>query len=100
MGGYSNATELADYLVAKGIPFREAHHIVGEAVVYAIKQSKPLEDLAVSEFQQFSDVISDDVYPILSLESTLEKRQALGGVSPAQISYAINQAETYLKNRS
>jgi len=100
MGGYSNATELADYLVAKGIPFREAHHIVGEAVVYAIKQGKPLEGLAVSEFQQFSNVISDDVYPILSLESTLEKRQALGGVSPTQVAYAINQAEAYLKTRN
>ena len=99
MGGYSNATELADYLVAKGIPFREAHHIVGEAVVYAIQQAKPLENLSVTEFQQFSTVIGDDVYPILSLESTLEKRQALGGVNPAQIEFALTQAENYLNQR-
>ena len=99
MGGYSNATELADYLVAKGIPFREAHHIVGEAVVYAIGQQKPLEDLSIAEFQQFNAVIADDVYPILSLESTLAKRQALGGVCAEQIAFALQQAEQHLTAR-
>ena len=99
MGGYSNATELADYLVAKGIPFREAHHIVGEAVVYAIGQQKPLEDLSIAEFQQFNAVIADDVYPILSLESTLAKRQALGGVCAEQIAFALQQAEQHLTVR-
>ncbi len=74
--GYSNATELADYLVAKGVPFREAHHIVGEAVVEAIRQGKPLEDLPLSELQKFSLVIGEDVYPILSLQSCLDKRAA------------------------
>ncbi|VTR37232.1 Argininosuccinate lyase [Serratia fonticola] len=63
------ATELADYLVAKGVPFREAHHIVGEAVVEAIRQGKPLEDLPLSDLQKFNSVIGDDVYPILSLQS-------------------------------
>ncbi len=62
--GYANATELADYLVVKGVPFREAHHIVGEAVVEAIRQGKPLEDLPLSELQKFSQVIGEDVYPI------------------------------------
>jgi len=100
MGGYSNATELADYLVAKGIPFREAHHIVGEAVVYAITQQKPLESLTVAEFKQFNTVIADDVYPILSLESTLAKRQALGGVCAEQIAHALQQAEQHLAARS
>ena len=100
MGGYSNATELADYLVAKGIPFREAHHIVGEVVVYAITQQKPLENLTVAEFKQFNAVIADDVYPILSLESTLAKRQALGGVCAEQIAHALQQAEQHLAARS
>jgi argininosuccinate lyase len=67
--GYANSTELADYLVAKGVPFREAHHIVGEAVVEAIRQGKPLEDLALADLQKFSAVIGDDVYPILALQS-------------------------------
>ncbi|MDX6941270.1 argininosuccinate lyase, partial [Enterobacter kobei] len=60
--GYANATELADYLVAKGVPFREAHHIVGETVVEAIRQGKPLEALSLADLQKFSQVIGDDVY--------------------------------------
>lgn len=87
--GYANATELADYLVAKGVPFREAHHIVGEAVVEAIRQGKPLEELPLSELQKFSQVIGEDVYPILSLQSCLDKRAAKGGVSPQQVAQAI-----------
>lgn len=84
--GYANSTELADYLVAKGVPFREAHHIVGEAVVEAIKRGVALEALKLSELQQFSRVIGDDVYPILSLQSCLDKRNAKGGVSLHQVS--------------
>ncbi|MEL0629102.1 argininosuccinate lyase [Psychromonas aquatilis] len=98
-GGYSNATELADYLVAKGIPFREAHHIVGVAVVAAIEKGVPLEDLTVAEFKVFSEVIEDDVYPILTLEATLAARKALGGVSPTQIEYALTSAEERLASR-
>ena len=91
--GYSNATELADYLVAKGVPFRDSHHIVGEAVVYAIGQNKPLEALSVAEFQQFSSVIGEDVYAILSLESCLAKRNAKGGVAPQRVAEAIAAAK-------
>ncbi len=94
--GYSNATELADYLVAKGIPFREAHHIVGEAVVYAISKREPLEELSVAEFKQFHAVIDEDVYPILSLESCLEKRCAKGGVNPQCVAEAIRTAKECL----
>jgi len=98
-GGYSNATELADYLVAKGIPFREAHHIVGVAVVAAIEKGVPLEDLSVAEFKQFSDVIEEDVYPTLTLEATLAARTALGGVSPQQVEFALTAAEERLAKR-
>ncbi len=91
--GYSNATELADYLVAKGVPFRDSHHIVGETVVYAIQVQKGLEDLTVQEFRQFSDVIGEDVYPILSLQSCLDKRNAKGGVSPLRVAEAIEEAK-------
>lgn len=94
--GYSNATELADYLVAKGVPFRDSHHIVGEAVVYAISKEKALEELRVDEFKQFSDVIAEDVYAILSLDSCLNKRCAKGGVSPLRVAEAIEQAEQRL----
>ncbi|MCG6202639.1 argininosuccinate lyase [Psychromonas antarctica] len=98
-GGYSNATELADYLVAKGIPFREAHHIVGVAVVFAIEKAVPLEELTVTEFKQFSDVIEDDVYPTLTLEATLAARKAQGGVAPEQIEFALTEAEKRLIGR-
>ncbi len=87
--GYSNATELADYLVGKNIPFREAHHIVGEVVLAAIEKGCPLEDLTISQLQEFSDQIEQDVYQHLSIESTLDKREALGGTSRAQVEKAI-----------
>ncbi|EGR1463992.1 argininosuccinate lyase [Vibrio cholerae] len=96
--GYSNATELADYLVAKGIPFREAHHIVGVAVVAAISKGVALEELSLAELQQFSPLIEQDVYPILTIESCLEKRCALGGVSPKQVAHAVQQAQTRVKS--
>lgn len=97
--GYANATELADYLVAKGIPFREAHHIVGVAVVGAIAKGCALEELSLQELQEFSDVIDNDVYEILTIESCLEKRSALGGVSPKQVAYAVDQADKRLAQR-
>ena len=94
--GYANSTELADYLVAKGVPFREAHHIVGEAVVEAIKQGVALESLSLAQLQQFSAVIEEDVYPILALQSCLDKRNAQGGVSPQQVARAITEAKQRL----
>ena len=94
--GYANSTELADYLVAKGVPFREAHHIVGEAVVEAINQGKALEALSLQDLQKFSSVIGDDVYPILELQSCLDKRAAKGGVSPQQVAQAIADAKARL----
>ncbi|ENO1827212.1 argininosuccinate lyase [Vibrio parahaemolyticus] len=97
--GYANATELADYLVAKGIPFREAHHIVGVVVVGAIAKGCALEELSLQELQEFSDVIDNDVYDILTIESCLEKRSALGGVSPKQVAYAVDQADKRLAQR-
>ncbi|QLB20460.1 argininosuccinate lyase [Vespertiliibacter pulmonis] len=91
--GYANATELADYLVAKGVPFREAHHIVGETVVYAMSQCKALEALSLTEFNQFHQAIADDVYAILSLDSCLSKRCAKGGVNLERVNEAILQAK-------
>ncbi|KGD74459.1 argininosuccinate lyase [Pantoea vagans] len=94
--GYANSTELADYLVAKGVPFREAHHIVGEVVVAAIGQGVALEALSLSQLKQFSTVIGEDVYPILALQSCLDKRNAQGGVSPQQVARAIGDAKQRL----
>ena len=98
-GGYSNATELADYLVGKGIPFREAHSIVGRIVLYAISKQKALEDMDGSEYKEFSDVISDDVYPVLQLENILAKRNIKGGVAPAQTKIELEILTKQLSER-
>lgn len=87
--GYANATELADYLVSKDIPFREAHHIVGEVVLAAIDKGVPLEDLSITQLQEFSNKIEQDVYQNLTIESTLDKREALGGTSRSQVEKAL-----------
>jgi len=94
--GYANATQLTDYLVAQGVPFREAHHIVGEEVVEATRQGKALEALSLVDLQKFSSTIGEDVYPILSLQSCLDKRAAQGGVSPQQVASAIAAAKARL----
>lgn len=79
----------------KGVPFRDSHHIVGETVVYAIEVHKGLEDLSIEEFHQFSDAIEEDVYEILSLQSSLDKRCAKGGVSPLRVAEAIAEAKKF-----
>ncbi|WP_286263386.1 argininosuccinate lyase [Thalassotalea atypica] len=91
--GYANATELADYLVGKDIPFREAHHIVGEVVLAAIDKGCPLEDLTLTQLRAYSDTIEQDVYQHLSIESTLDKREALGGTSRAQVQKTIDDIQ-------
>ncbi|MBQ4862321.1 argininosuccinate lyase [Pseudoalteromonas sp. MMG013] len=92
-GGHANATELADYLVAKGIPFREGHHIVGELVQVAIAKQKNLEQLPIEEFKAVCDAIEEDVYPVLEIDACIAARQALGGTSLPQVSDAIKTAK-------
>jgi argininosuccinate lyase len=87
--GYANATELADYLVAKGIPFRTAHDISGQAVVLAISKGKALEHLSVEELQTVHADIQDDVYPVLELEAVLNKRSVLGGTNKELVTRAV-----------
>ncbi|BBN82882.1 bifunctional protein ArgH [Pseudoalteromonas sp. A25] len=92
-GGHANATELADYLVAKGIPFREGHHIVGQLVQIAIAQGKSLEELSIATFKSVCDVIDEDVYPVLELDAGIAARQALGGTSVTQVESAVRAAK-------
>ncbi len=92
-GGYANATELADYMVFKGIPFRQAHHNVGELVQQAIQAKKPLEDMPLEAFQSVAPVIEQDVYDWLTLDALLEKRCALGGTSPKRVNEALKAAQ-------
>ncbi|OUS27766.1 argininosuccinate lyase [Thalassotalea sp. 42_200_T64] len=90
-GGYANSTELADYLVSKGVPFRTAHDITGAAVLYAINQGEPLESLRIDEFKQFSPLIEADVYPVLELEYLVDKRNILGGTGIEPVEKVIEQ---------
>ncbi|WP_371193606.1 argininosuccinate lyase [Glaciecola sp. SC05] len=87
--GYANATELADYLVGKGIPFRTAHDIAGQAVVKAIHKGVALEDLEITELTQLHASIEDDVYPWLALEAVISKRDQLGGTSHKMVTQAL-----------
>jgi argininosuccinate lyase len=77
--GYLLATELADYLVTKGIPFRKAHHLTGKIVLYAQKRGKRLEELTLEEFRNFSPLISEDIYNWLTIEHSLKRREIPGG---------------------
>ena len=91
--GYMNATELADYLVRKGVPFREAHETVGKIVMRAIEGGKELEELDLSEF---SELIGEDVYEALSLEQTLGSKSQIGGTSPDVVEAALQEAHQAL----
>jgi len=97
--GFLNATELADYLVRKGVPFREAHETVGEAVLYAISQNKELNDLSIKELSRFSKKIGKDVFEALSLRNTLASKNTIGGTSPTRVKEALRDAKRYLKRK-
>jgi len=90
--GYSTATDLADYLVRKGLPFRDAHSVVGKSVAYGIEQQKDLAELSLDELQTFSDMISNDVYEVLTLEGSVAARNHIGGTAPEQVKAAIKRA--------
>jgi argininosuccinate lyase len=95
--GYMNATELADYLVRKGMPFRNAHEVVGKVVVRAIELGKELDQLTVAELSEFSPLFAEDVHLALSLEQTLKSKSQVGGTSPELITAALTQARKLLK---
>ena len=94
--GYATATDLADYLVRKGVAFRDAHEVVGLSVAFAIKQQKDLSALTLQELQQFSDQIGDDVFSVLTLEGSVAARNHLGGTAPEQVKKAIQIARSEL----
>ena len=85
LGGFTNATDLADYLVRKGIPFRSTHEISGKLVHYCIENNTTLEKLSLDEFRQFSDLIEEDVYDAISLETCVNKRTLIGGPAPETV---------------
>ncbi|MBV9956790.1 MAG: argininosuccinate lyase [Acidobacteria bacterium] len=94
--GYMNATELADYLARKGLPFREAHDAVGRIVLRAIERGVELDGLTLEEMRAFSPLIEEDVYAALSLEQTLKTKAQTGGTSPARVAEALTAARALL----
>ena len=90
--GYSTATDLADYLVKKGLAFRDAHHAVGAAVGYAVKQGCDLSEIPLAQLRTFSSLIEADVFQHITLEGSLAARDHLGATSPAQVRAAIARA--------
>ncbi|EAW32751.1 argininosuccinate lyase [marine gamma proteobacterium HTCC2143] len=97
--GFSTATDLADYLVRKGIPFRDAHEIVGKSVAYGIEQTKDLSEMSLQELQQFSTNIGDDIFDVLTLQGSVAARDHIGGTAPVQVAAAALRAEKRLQQR-
>jgi argininosuccinate lyase len=95
--GYATATDLADYLVKKGLPFRDAHEAVARAVRAAETKGCDLADLALNELQAFSVLIDKDVFAVLSIEGSLAARDHIGGTAPAQVRAAIARTRTQLR---
>ncbi|ERP99115.1 argininosuccinate lyase [Marinobacter sp. ES-1] len=95
--GFSTATDLADYLVKKGVPFRDAHEIVGKSVAFGVAEGRDLSEMTLEELQQFSDVIGEDVFDVLTLEGSVQARDHLGGTAPNQVRAAVARARAALK---
>jgi len=98
--GYATATDLADYLVRKGIAFRDAHEIVGKSVAYGIAQKKDLSALSLQELQQFSHAIEQDVFAVLTLEGSVRARNHVGGTAPEQVRAAVAKRREELQART
>lgn len=96
-GGFTNATDVADYLAKKGVPFRSAHEIVGKMVLYCIENEKAIEELSLEELKQFSSVIGEDIYPQISLEKCVSERGIPGGPSSRSVKSSIQNARKVLR---
>ena len=94
--GFLNATELADYLVGKGIPFREAHHITGHAVALAEKEGKGLEDLTLDELRGVDARIDDGVYAVLDYAAAVRRRETPGGTGPKSVARQLENLRGWL----
>ena len=95
--GFTTATDLADYLVKKGLAFRDAHDIVGKAVAYGIKENKDLNEFSLDELKSFNKLIEKDVFDVISLEGSINARDHLGGTSIKQVSKAIKAGRKLIK---
>jgi argininosuccinate lyase len=96
LGGYSNATDLADYLVRRGMEFRLAHEVVGRVVGFAIEEGRPLEQLSIEQYREFSPVFDETLYEAITVEASLASKAARGGTSPERVGEALDRAKTEL----
>lgn len=95
--GYATATDLADYLVKKGMPFRDAHEVVALAVKHAVEKGCDLSDLSLNELQAYSDTITEDVFSVLTLDGSVASRNHIGGTAPQQVLAAVKRARQTIK---
>ena len=93
---YSNATDIADYLAVKGLPFRQAHEVIGKIVLYAIDQNKYLLDLTMDEYKQFSELFEEDIYDKLAPEQVVAARVSEGATGFQQVYNQIDLAKEHL----
>jgi argininosuccinate lyase len=98
--GFSTATDIADYLVRKGLPFRNAHEVVGKTVRYCVENDKDIPDLTIEEFRQFSADIDNDIFGYVTLEASVNARSATGGTAREAVANEINLARQALKENS
>ena len=98
MKGFTNATDAADYLVKNGVPFRDAHGIIGQLVLYCIDNGKAIEELSIDELQKISPVFKDDIYDAISLKTCVEKRNTIGAPGPEAMKQVIEINEEFLNN--
>lgn len=96
--GFSTATDLADYLVRKGLPFRDAHHVVGKSVAFAIEKSVDISELSLKELKQFSELIDADIYDFITLDASVNSRTAFGGTAQESVLTQIKTAVKFLEN--
>ncbi len=98
MNGFTNATDAADYLVKNGVPFRDAHGIIGKLVLYCIDNNKAIDELTLEELKEISPVFKDDIYDAISLETCVEKRNTIGAPGPEAMKQVIEINEKFLSN--
>ncbi len=96
-GGFTNATDAADYLVKRGMPFREAHAVIGKLVFYAISRDKALDELTLDELRSFSDMFDENVYDAISMQTCINGRNVPGGPSATALAAEIAEAENFLR---
>ena len=94
--GFSTATDLADYLVRKGMPFRDAHEVVGKSVAYGVEAEKDLSEMSLEELKKFSDIIEEDVFKVLTLEGSVAARNHRGGTAPEQVRKQIERLKNII----